>query len=101
MQPVLTALADHIRIVQDFPQPGMRYKDITPLLGSASMFAAAVDALTDCLGEAKVEKVIGIDAKGFILAAPIALRLAAGFVPLRKPGKLPSLVENDRYDMHY
>lgn len=101
MKPALATLEDHIRIVQDFPQPGMRYKDITPLLGSASMFAAAVDALTDRLSKAKVEKVIGIEAKGFILAAPIALRLAAGFVPLRKAGKLPSLVENDRYDMHY
>lgn len=79
----------------------MRYKDITPLLASASMFAAAVSALTDCLGQARVEKVIGIDAKGFIIAAPIALRLGAGFVPLRKAGKLPSLVESDRYDMHY
>jgi adenine phosphoribosyltransferase len=94
-------LQDHIRIVRDFPRPGMGYKDITPLLASASMFASAVDALTDCLAQTSVEKVIGIDAKGFILAAPIALRLGAGFVPLRKAGKLPSLVESDRYDMHY
>lgn len=97
----LTDLKDYIRIVQDFPQPGMRYKDITPLFASGSMFAAAITALTASLGQAKVEKVIGIDAKGFILAAPIALRFGAGFVPLRKAGKLPSLVESDRYDMHY
>jgi adenine phosphoribosyltransferase len=71
------------------------------LPASASTFPSVVDALADCLGQTRVGKVIGIDAKGFILAAPIALRLGAGFVPLRKAGKLPSLVESDRYDMHY
>ena len=76
-----------IRDVPDFPNPGIMFKDITPLLGDAAVFGAVISALA--AGHGPVDKVAGIEARGFILAAPVACRLGAGFVPVRKQGKLP------------
>src|ERR1041384_963907 len=76
-----------VRDVPDYPQPGVVFKDITPLLADGKAFAAVIEALAETYGP--VDKVAGIEARGFILAAPVACRVGAGFVPIRKKGKLP------------
>lgn len=90
-----------IRDVPDFPTPGVIYKDITPLLGDAAAFASTIDAIAERVSGGPVDKVVGIEARGFILAAPVALRLGAGFVPVRKVGKLPSAVTSQSYELEY
>jgi len=92
-------LETHIRDVPDYPQPGVLFKDITPLLADPQAFSAVTDALAGMFGP--VEKVAGIEARGFILAAPVALRLEAGFVPVRKKGKLPAATFAQEYDLEY
>jgi adenine phosphoribosyltransferase len=94
-------IRDLIRDVPDFPRPGVIFKDITPLLADPRGFANCVEALADRFGRADVDKVIGIEARGFIIAAPVAYRLNAGFVPVRKKGKLPSEVYSDTYALEY
>ena len=88
-----------VRDVPDYPQPGVMFKDITPLLADGAAFAAAIDALAGIYGP--VDKVAGIEARGFILAAPVACRLGAGFVPIRKQGKLPGATFAQDYDLEY
>ena len=88
-----------IRDVPDYPKPGVLFKDITPLLGDPAAFAATVAGLAD--GYAGVDKVAGIEARGFILAAPVACCLGAGFVPVRKEGKLPGPSYAQTYDLEY
>lgn len=90
-----------IRDVLDFPEPGIVFKDITPLLGHPAIFAEAVDALAAGYEDAGITKVVGIEARGFIFAAPVAMRLEAGFVPIRKPGKLPSETHEQEYELEY
>jgi adenine phosphoribosyltransferase len=90
-----------IRDVEDFPQPGVVFKDITPLLADPVAFAMCIDGLSEPFGDARIHKVLGVEARGFIVAAPVALRLGAGFVPLRKPGKLPWKVESEPYSLEY
>jgi adenine phosphoribosyltransferase len=94
-------LAEWIRDVPDFPTPGIAFKDITPLLADPVAFAAAIDALAGSLVPGCVDKVVGIEARGFVLAAPLALRLAAGFVPVRKQGKLPAAAFSAAYELEY
>ncbi|HEY5980427.1 MAG TPA: adenine phosphoribosyltransferase [Microlunatus sp.] len=93
-------LARLIREVPDYPQPGVAFRDITPLLASAGGFAAAVDALV-AVGPREVDVVVGIEARGFLFGAPVALALGAGFVPIRKPAKLPRDVVTVTYDLEY
>jgi adenine phosphoribosyltransferase len=88
-----------VRDVPDYPQPGILFKDITPLLADADAFGEVVGALAD--GHGPVGKVAGIEARGFILAAPVALALHAGFVPVRKQGKLPAARHAETYDLEY
>ena len=88
-----------IRDVPDYPRPGILFKDITPLLGDASTLRLVVDALGNGFGP--IDKVTGIEARGFILAAPVACQLGAGFVPVRKQGKLPSATYAQEYDLEY
>ena len=88
-----------VRDVPDYPQAGVVFKDITPLLADGKAFAAVVDALAATFGP--VDKVAGIEARGFILAAPVAWRLGAGFVPIRKKGKLPGATYAQDYDLEY
>jgi len=88
-----------VRDVPDYPQPGILFKDITPLLADADAFDQVVGALA--AGYGPVGKVAGIEARGFILAAPVALRLRAGFVPVRKQGKLPAPSYAQSYDLEY
>ncbi len=94
-------LKELIRDIPDFPQPGVAFKDITPLLGSAAALRWCVEALAGAFQGRPVDKVIGIEARGFILAAPVAVHLGAGFVPVRKAGKLPWRVTAESYDLEY
>jgi adenine phosphoribosyltransferase len=94
-----TLLRSKIRDVPDYPQPGVLFKDITPLLADAAAFAAAVAAMA--AGNEGVDKVAGIEARGFILAAPVAYLLGAGFVPVRKAGKLPAPTYAQSYQLEY
>jgi adenine phosphoribosyltransferase len=87
--------------VPDFPQPGVVFKDISPLLADHVAFAGAVDAVVAHHGRGTVDKVVGIEARGFILAAPVAYHFGAGFVPVRKPGKLPLATHETAYDLEY
>lgn len=93
-------IASLIRDVPDWPKPGVVFKDITPLLASPAGFAAAVEALVAAAPE-DVDIVVGMEARGFIFAAPVALRLGAGFVPVRKPGKLPGTVHSETFTLEY
>jgi adenine phosphoribosyltransferase len=92
-------IASRVRDVPDYPQPGVVFKDITPLLGDGKAFSAVVDGLAALYGP--VDKVAGIEARGFILAAPVACRLGAGFVPIRKKGKLPGTTFAQDYALEY
>lgn len=94
-------LRDLIRDVPDFPQPGIVFKDISPLLGDHAGFSAVVEALAAPGRAAGVDKIVGIEARGFILAAPVALALGVGFVPVRKQGKLPGETHSVSYDLEY
>jgi adenine phosphoribosyltransferase len=87
--------------VPDFPLPGVVFKDISPLLADHVAFAGAVDAIVAHHGRGTVDKVVGIEARGFILAAPVAYHFGAGFVPVRKPGKLPLATHEEEYDLEY
>jgi adenine phosphoribosyltransferase len=102
----LGALIDaRVRDVPDFPKPGVLFKDITPLLDDHELFTAVVHALAGvgraADGTTAVDKVVGMEARGFILAAPVALALGVGFVPVRKPGKLPWRTHRVSYDLEY
>ena len=88
-----------VRDIPDYPQRGVVFKDITPLLADGQAFSAVVEALAAVYGP--VDKVAGIEARGFILAAPVACRLGAGFVPIRKKGKLPGVTFAQDYDLEY
>src|SRR5205085_7938126 len=94
-------LKDHIRDIPDFPQPGVVFKDITPLLADVDAFRFAVDAIADHFAGNDVHKVLGVEARGFIIAAPVAYRFGAGFVPIRKAGKLPWEIEREEYELEY
>ncbi|MGA4543689.1 adenine phosphoribosyltransferase [Uniformispora flossi] len=94
-------LVSRIRDVPDWPKAGVVFKDISPLLADHDAFTALVDAFAGQCGEARVDKVAGIEARGFILAAPVAYRAGAGFVPVRKQGKLPRATFAESYDLEY
>jgi adenine phosphoribosyltransferase len=91
--------------VPDFPEPGVVFKDMTPLMADHDAFTAVVEALAvagrDADGTTVVDKVVGMEARGFIFAAPVALALGAGFVPVRKPGKLPRETHAESYNLEY
>jgi len=90
-----------IESIPDYPKPGVVFKDITPLLADAEGFAAVVHDLAEPFRTAGVTKVVGAEARGFMIGAPVALELGAGFVPARKPGKLPRLTRQQEYDLEY
>jgi adenine phosphoribosyltransferase len=101
---VAELISARIRDIQDYPTPGIVFKDITPLLADGRAFAAVVAALADShskSGPGSIDKVAGIEARGFIFAAPVALRLGAGFVPVRKQGKLPAETYAESYELEY
>ena len=90
-----------IRTIPDVPSPGIMFRDITPLLGDAEGFRQTIAALIDAAPTRTVSKVVGVEARGFILAAPVAEEIGAGFVPVRKPGKLPWKVVSQDYELEY
>jgi adenine phosphoribosyltransferase len=90
-----------IRNIPDFPKPGIQFKDITPVLADARLFAGTIDLLTDDFKPGSVDAVVGIDARGFIFAAAAALKLKAGFIPVRKKGKLPFTTHEEDYALEY
>jgi adenine phosphoribosyltransferase len=94
-------LADLLRDVPDFPQPGIVFKDLTPLLSNVDAFRFAVDSVAEHAAGLTVDKVVGIEARGFIFGAAVAYRLGAGFVPVRKPGKLPWKTVTETYALEY
>ena len=90
-----------VRDVPDFPKPGIVFKDITPLLADEVAFSSVIDETVVHFGRGNVDKVVGIEARGFILASPVAYHFGAGFVPVRKAGKLPWKVETEEYQLEY
>jgi len=90
-----------IREVPDFPKPGILFYDITTLLKDAKAFQAIIDEFTDHYVSANISKIVGIESRGFIFGSPLAYRLNAGFVPVRKPGKLPADVYEVKYNLEY
>ena len=95
------SLRSAIRNVADFPQPGIVFKDITPILGDPVLFRHAIALLCETTGGRKIDKVVGIDARGFILASAVADRLGTGFVPVRNKGKLPWKTRQVAYSLEY
>ena len=94
-------IREHIRDIVDYPSEGVIFRDITPLLGGGAAFGRAIDDLVSRFDDLAVDRVVGVEARGFILAAPVAYRLRAGFVPVRKAGKLPWAVAREEYDLEY
>ncbi|QDU31598.1 Adenine phosphoribosyltransferase [Anatilimnocola aggregata] len=94
-------LKSYIRDIPDFPKPGIMFRDITPLLASAGAFRSAIDRLADQYRDARIDVIVAAEARGFIFAAPLALALGAGFVPIRKPGKLPFDKHSFNYELEY
>ncbi len=90
-----------IRDVPDFPKPGIVFKDITPLLADEVAFSTVIDIIVVNFGRGTVDKVVGIEARGFIIASPVAYHFGAGFVPVRKAGKLPWSSEAETYELEY
>ena len=102
---VSEALARLVRDVHDFPEPGIVFKDITPLLADPAGFHAVVQALADVARDASgaptVDAIVGMEARGFLFGVPVAMALGVGFIPVRKPGKLPSAVHSVSYSLEY
>ncbi|MDF1563489.1 MAG: adenine phosphoribosyltransferase [Deltaproteobacteria bacterium] len=92
---------DLIRDVPDFPKPGILFKDITPVLGDPEAFGQVIDRLADLVKDRKIDKVAGMEARGFIFGSVLALRLGVGFIPVRKKGKLPAASVSVTYDLEY
>jgi adenine phosphoribosyltransferase len=98
---ILDSIRRTIRDVPDFPSPGILFKDITPVLANPKLLAQTIDGMIEITGITKVDKVVGIDARGFIFGALIAERLGAGFIPVRKKGKLPWQTRGIDYALEY
>ncbi len=94
-------ITDLVRDIADYPTPGVTFRDITPLLGDPEAFARSVNELVDRFVDVPVDRVLGVEARGFILAAPVAYKMNAGFVPVRKAGKLPWAVAREEYNLEY
>ena len=95
------ALEQYIRTIQDFPKPGIGFKDITTLLKEPEPFREVIEQFAAHFTVKKVQKVVGIESRGFIFGAPLALKLSAGFVPARKPKKLPAATVREEYQLEY
>lgn len=101
MTGVQELLLSRIRDVADYPEPGVMFKDITPLLADPEAFTALTDALADIAVSSGATKIVGLEARGFILGAPVAVRAGLGFIPVRKAGKLPGATLSQAYDLEY
>jgi len=96
-----SSLRELVRDIPDWPQPGIVFRDITPLLAAPDAFTLAVDELAAPYADEPIDKVLGVEARGFVFAAPLAYRRGAGFVPVRKAGKLPWDIEREEYALEY
>jgi adenine phosphoribosyltransferase len=94
-------LSTLVRDITDYPSAGVTFRDITPLLGNANGFQRSIDELVERFRDVEVDRVLGMEARGFIVAAPVAYRLGAGFIPVRKAGKLPWAVVREEYALEY
>ena len=94
-------LENYIRDIKDFPKPGIVFKDITPLLSNPQVSKACLEQLLDLVGNQKIDTVVGVEARGFFFGNSLAQSLNAGFVPVRKPGKLPADTISQTYDLEY
>ncbi|MDQ2681316.1 MAG: adenine phosphoribosyltransferase [Candidatus Eremiobacteraeota bacterium] len=94
-------IQSYIRAIPDFPIPGILFRDITPLLQDAKAFAAAIDLFVDKYKGQNIDYVVGVEARGYMLGAPLAYAIGAGFVPVRKPGKLPYSKLSESYALEY
>lgn len=94
-------LKDKIRVIPDFPVPGIRFKDITTLLKDGSALGQAIDDMARMLAEVDADVLVGPEARGFLIGAPLAYKLRAGFIPVRKSGKLPADVLSATYELEY
>jgi adenine phosphoribosyltransferase len=94
-------LLDIIRTIPDFPKPGISFKDITPVLANGPAFAHVIETLRSRYHAVGITKVVGIESRGFIFGAPLAAALGVGFVPIRKPGKLPAQTISRTYELEY
>jgi adenine phosphoribosyltransferase len=94
-------ITDLVRDIADYPTAGVTFRDITPLLGNGAAFGRAINELGQRLEHLAVDRVLGMEARGFIIAAPVAYRIGAGFVPVRKAGKLPWAVVREEYSLEY
>jgi len=92
---------DYIRVIPDFPQPGIRFKDITTLLKDGAAYRAAIEALKTMVQDKQIDLIAGPEARGFVIGAPLALTLGVGFVPIRKSGKLPGDTVEAAYALEY
>lgn len=99
--PVDVDLKKFIRDVPDFPQPGILFRDISPLLAAPPAFGACIQQLADQFRDQNVDVIVAVEARGFMFAAPLALELDASFVPVRKPGKLPCATDKVEYELEY
>lgn len=99
--PSLQDLLASVRDVEDFPKPGIVFKDITPILADPKLFKHAVHLMAETVSEHKIDKIVGIEARGFIFGAALAHHLGVGFVPLRKKGKLPWKTHEEAYQLEY
>lgn len=97
----MKSLESFIRNVPDFPVKGIQFKDITTLLKNGELLAQAVDQMYDPFRELEIDKIVGIEARGFIFGSALAYKLNLGFIPIRKPGKLPAEVETEEYNLEY
>ncbi|MGW7243056.1 adenine phosphoribosyltransferase [Streptomyces sp. NPDC054804] len=101
MTDIRELLLSRIRDVEDYPEQGVMFKDITPLLADPAAFTALTDALAEIAGRTGATKVVGLEARGFILGAPVAVRAGLGFIPVRKAGKLPGATLRQAYELEY
>src|SRR2546426_1359404 len=101
MNNTIAELKGLIRDIPDFPQAGITFKDITPLLADENAFSSVIDLIVVHYGRGSIDKVVGIEARGFILASPVAYHFGAGVVPIRKEGKLPWESEREEYELEY
>jgi len=97
----LSLIRSTIREVPDHPKPGILFYDITPVLSTPAAFGACIDVLSERFADSRLDRIVGMESRGFLFGCPVADRLSVGFVPVRKPGKLPGAVESVSYELEY
>ena len=96
-----SVLKAHIRDIPDWPSPGVLFRDITPLVNDVSAYRAVIETFVARFRTSGIDRIVGVEARGFLFGAPVAYELGAGFVPVRKPGKLPWQIEREEYALEY